>query len=205
MLLADGDASSVGEDEHDAEQGLVALHSCNCTVVAAEVDAHLALGAWPRDQAARCGRGDGAVRAVTMLAEPVSRALAQLGSLQRWEDDEAQRGESAQAATKASSEAAKTQQEYTYARALVLRYLELEDQHEALFPALASAFKLTQQEVQRIQRAQQQHASETSLWGRTWSAGSRIVEAARAVASEASPSGAAGGGGAAAAGRGGNR
>ena len=38
---------------------------------------------------------------------------------------------------------------------LVLRYLELEDEHEALFPALASAFKLTQQEVQRIQHQQQ--------------------------------------------------
>ena len=77
-------------------------------------------------------------------------------------------------------------QDYAYARALVLRYLELEDEHEALFPALAATFKLTQIEVQRIQAAQQQHASASSIWGRTRSAGSRIFEVARAVASEAS-------------------
>ena len=44
---------------------------------------------------------------------------------------------------------------------------------------------------QRIQLAQQRHASENSLWGRTLWAGSRIVEAARevsqAAASEARP------------------
>ena len=84
-------------------------------------------------------------------------------------------------------------QDYTYARALVLRYLELEDQHEALFPALAAAFKLTQQEVQRIQAGQQQHARETSLWGRTWSAGNRLVEVAKVVASEARSGGGAAG------------
>ena len=59
----------------------------------------------------------------------------------------------------------------------------------------AAAFKLTQQEVQRITIAQQQHASATSLWGRTWSAGSRIVEAARVVATEAQARGASGSGG----------
>ena len=73
-----------------------------------------------------------------------------------------------------------------YTRALMLRYLELEDQHEALFPALAAAFKLTQSEVQRITTAQQEHANSTSLWGRTRWAGSRIVEAAKVVATEAS-------------------
>ena len=75
--------------------------------------------------------------------------------------------------------------DYAYARALVLRYLELEDEHEALFPALAAAFKLTQLEVQRIVVAQQQHARQNSLWGRTASLSSRLVEAARVVASEA--------------------
>ena len=90
-------------------------------------------------------------------------------------------GEHRQSARSAEKEAAKQHENYTYARALVLRYLELEDQHEALFPALASAFKLTQQEVQRIQLAQQRHASENSLWGRTLWAGTRIVEAAREV------------------------
>ena len=77
-------------------------------------------------------------------------------------------------------------QDYAYARALVLRYLELEDQHEELFPPLAAAFKLTQSEVQRIVSAQQAHASATSLWGRTRWAGGRLVEAAKVVASEAS-------------------
>ena len=94
--------------------------------------------------------------------------------------------ENLNAARLAASAAQKVQQEHAYARSLVLRYLELEDQHEALFPALASAFKLTQEEVQRIRRSQVQHASETSFWGLTKSAGTRLVEAARVVASEAS-------------------
>jgi hypothetical protein len=88
------------------------------------------------------------------------------------------------ARAKAAAEA-KQQQDATYSRALVLRYLELEDQHEALFPALASAFKFTQQEVQRIQMAQQQHAHKTSLWGRALGAGSAVLSVAREVAQEA--------------------
>ena len=79
----------------------------------------------------------------------------------------------------AKNEAAKQQEDLTYSRALVLRYLELESQHEALFPALASAFRFTPQEVQRIQRAQEQHAQESSLWGRTFAVGSRVAEAAK--------------------------
>ena len=60
-----------------------------------------------------------------------------------------------QRAREAEKAAQRIAGEHQYARALVLRYLELEDQHEALFPALAAAFKLTQQEVQRMQAAQQ--------------------------------------------------
>ena len=86
---------------------------------------------------------------------------------------------------KASSAADRSKQEYAYARALMLRYLELEDQHEALFPALATALKLTQHEVGRIQAAQQRHASETSLWGRTLWAGKQIAAVAKEVAREA--------------------
>jgi hypothetical protein len=95
-------------------------------------------------------------------------------------------GQHQQSARAAQSEAAKQQEDYQYARALVLRYLELEDQHEALFPALATAFKLTQQEVQRIQQAQQRHAKESSLWGRALWAGSRLAEAAKEVGQVAS-------------------
>ena len=94
-------------------------------------------------------------------------------------------GERSKEAALAVKEAAKQLEGHTYARALMLRYLELEDQHEALFPALASAFKLTQQEVQRIQLAQQKYASEKSIWGRTLWAGSRIVEAAKEVSQAA--------------------
>jgi hypothetical protein len=93
-----------------------------------------------------------------------------------------------EASRTAAADAKQQLAERAYARALVVRYLELEDQHEALFPALASAFRLTQDEVQRIQRSQQQHASASSLWGRTVWAGSRLVEAARVVASEAKAS-----------------
>ena len=84
----------------------------------------------------------------------------------------------------AESDAAKQREDMKYARALVLRYLELEDQHEALFPALASAFQFTQQEVTRIQLSQQRHARENSLWGLTSGIGSRLVEAAREVVHE---------------------
>jgi len=86
----------------------------------------------------------------------------------------------------AQSEAAKQQEELAYARALVLRYLELESQHEALFPAIAAAFRFTQQEVQRIHLAQEQHQQDNSLWGKTRWFGSRIVGVAREVAQEAS-------------------
>ena len=85
----------------------------------------------------------------------------------------------------ARNEAEKQQHEMAYARALVLRYLELEGQHEALFPAIAAAFKFTEQEVQRIQVAQEAHQKEISLWGRTARWGSRLADAAREVAQEA--------------------
>lgn len=64
------------------------------------------------------------------------------------------------------------------------RYIELEDQHEALFPAIATTFQLTVAEVERIQQAQQQHAHANSLWGRTLSAGSVLISSARETARE---------------------
>ena len=85
----------------------------------------------------------------------------------------------------AQSEAAKQQQEFLYARALVLRFLELESQREALFPAIAAAFRFTQQEVQRIQIAQEQHQQENTLWSLGTRLGSRLVGAAREVAEDA--------------------
>jgi len=93
-------------------------------------------------------------------------------------------GDHVQSAARAQKESERAQQDYVYARALVIRYLELEDQHEALFPALASAFKLTQHEVQRIQHQQQVHAASSSLWGRTFAVGSRLVDAAKVAADE---------------------
>uniref|UniRef100_A0A7S3BSM7 GRIP domain-containing protein n=1 Tax=Haptolina ericina TaxID=156174 RepID=A0A7S3BSM7_9EUKA len=84
-------------------------------------------------------------------------------------------------------QAQQSQQDYLYMRTLVIRYMELESQHEALFPALATCFKLTESEVRRIQTAQQSYEAENSIWGRTVSAGSFLfgaaaeaVEAARA-------------------------
>ena len=85
----------------------------------------------------------------------------------------------------AQSEAAKQQQEFLYARALVLRFLELESQREALFPAIAAAFRFTQQEVQRIQIAQEQHQQENTLWSLGTRLGSRLVGAAREVVEDA--------------------
>ena len=72
------------------------------------------------------------------------------------------------------------QQEYV--RTLVIRYMELESEHAALFPALATCFKLTREEVARIQSAQHAHAQRSSLFGRAWSAGTSIVEAATQAA-----------------------
>ena len=77
------------------------------------------------------------------------------------------------------------EQDLAYMRTLVIRYMELESQHEALFPAIATCFKFTQDEVQRIQAAQQAYAEETSLWGMTRSAGSWLAGAAVDVASAA--------------------
>jgi|EP00900_Chrysochromulina_parva_P000054 hypothetical protein len=85
----------------------------------------------------------------------------------------------------AQSEATKQQQEFAYARALVLRFLELDSQREALFPAIAAAFRFTQQEVQRIQIAQEQHQQENTLWSLGTRLGSRLVGAAREVAEDA--------------------
>lgn len=85
----------------------------------------------------------------------------------------------------AQSEATKQQQEFAYARALVLRFLELDSQREALFPAIAAAFRFTQQEVQRIQIAQEQHQQQNTLWSLGTRLGSRLVGAAREVAEDA--------------------
>ena len=78
----------------------------------------------------------------------------------------------------ASGQAAQQQQDLAYARTLVLRYMELEDQHEALFPAIATYFKFTQAEVARLRAAQRRHEQENSLWGRAASAGSFLIGAA---------------------------
>jgi hypothetical protein len=67
----------------------------------------------------------------------------------------------------------------------VLRFLELDSQREALFPAIAAAFRFTQQEVQRIQIAQEQHQQENTLWSLGTRLGSRLVGAAREVAEDA--------------------
>ena len=105
-------------------------------------------------------------------------------------------GEQKCASRTAQSAAARQQQEWQYARALTIRYMELEDQHEALFPALASAFKLTANEVQRIVAAQRRHADANSLWGRTVSAGAMIGRLAGAFSEAAAEArGGAGAGG----------
>ena len=85
----------------------------------------------------------------------------------------------------AQSEATKQQQEFAYARALVLRFLELDSQREALFPAIAAAFRFTHQEVQRIQIAQEQHQQQNTLWSLGTRLGSRLVGAAREVVEDA--------------------
>ncbi|KAL3929606.1 MAG: hypothetical protein SGPRY_001888 [Prymnesium sp.] len=56
---------------------------------------------------------------------------------------------------------------------------------QALFPAIATFFKFTQDEVGRIQAAQQAYAEESSLWGITRSATSWLAGAAVDVASVA--------------------
>ena len=54
--------------------------------------------------------------------------------------------------------------ERAYMRTLVIRYMELESEHEALFPAIATFFRFTKEEVARIRTAQQKYADATSLW-----------------------------------------
>lgn len=96
--------------------------------------------------------------------------------------------------------AAQHAQDQAYVRALVLRYLELEEQHEALFPAIATYFKFTQQEVEVITKGQQAYAHQTSVWGRTLSAGSFLLGVASEAAKEIGGSSGAGTAGAAATG-----
>ena len=79
---------------------------------------------------------------------------------------------------------AKHAQDVAYLRALILRYLEMESQHEALFPAIATYFKFTEAEVNNLSRKQEEHAFETSLMGRTLSAGSFLFGVAREAAQE---------------------
>ncbi len=96
----------------------------------------------------------------------------------------------------------KHRQEWEYARALTIRYMELEGEHESLFPALAAAFELTAAEVKSITRAQQRHAAQTSLWGRASDLAGRVVAATQELRSTASTDGGAAGGGAGAGGAG---
>ena len=98
-------------------------------------------------------------------------------------------------------------QERAYLRALILRYLEMESQHEArpraptalsppprpsrpehapppplaqaLFPAIATYFKFTEEEVARLALKQEEHAYETSVLGRTLNVGSLLFGVAR--------------------------
>ena len=79
---------------------------------------------------------------------------------------------------------AKHAQDHAYLRALILRYLEMESQHEALFPAIAMYFKFTEAEVDRLAKKQEEHAFETSVLGRTLSVGSALFGVAREAAQE---------------------
>mmetsp|Transcript_14105 Transcript_14105/g.45506 ORF Transcript_14105/g.45506 Transcript_14105/m.45506 type:complete len:304 (-) Transcript_14105:151-1062(-) len=77
-------------------------------------------------------------------------------------------------------------EERAYVRTLMIRYMELESEHEALFPAIATVLHLTRDEVARIRAAQEAHASATSVWGRTVRVGSSLWGAASEVATEVS-------------------
>ena len=76
------------------------------------------------------------------------------------------------------------------------RYMELEDQHEAIFPVIATFFGFTEPEVARLARAQAAHAQRNSVWGRTLSTGSFLLGVAQEAAQEVSNHNRAGGGGA---------
>jgi hypothetical protein len=62
--------------------------------------------------------------------------------------------------------------------------MELESEHEALFPAIATFFRLSREEVNRIRAAQQRHAEASSLWGKTKSVSATLWGAATEVAAE---------------------
>ncbi|EOD40630.1 hypothetical protein EMIHUDRAFT_460338 [Emiliania huxleyi CCMP1516] len=68
----------------------------------------------------------------------------------------------------------------------MIRYMELESEHEALFPAIATVLHLTRDEVAKIRAAQEAHASATSVWGRTVRVGSSLWGAASEDATEVS-------------------
>jgi hypothetical protein len=76
------------------------------------------------------------------------------------------------------------EEERAYMRALVVRYMELEWEHEALFPAMATFLKLSREEVGAIRSAQQRHAEASSLWGKTKSVSATLWGAATEVAAE---------------------
>jgi len=87
---------------------------------------------------------------------------------------------------KAKQAEAKHAQDLAYLRTLILRYMELEDQHEAIFPVIATFFGFTEQEVAKLAQAQQAHAQRNSVWGRTLSAGTFLLGVAQEAAHEVS-------------------
>eukprot|EP00965_Chrysotila_dentata_P099494 3289405-Pleurochrysis_carterae.AAC.2 len=84
----------------------------------------------------------------------------------------------------AQRDASLSSKDNEYIRTLVMRYIEREADHAALFPPIAAYFKFTRDEVARIRDAQQAHADANSFWGRTISAGSFLVEVATEAAKE---------------------
>lgn len=66
----------------------------------------------------------------------------------------------------------------------MIRYMELESEHEALFPAIATFFRLSREEVEKIRAAQQRHAEASSLWGKTKTVSATLWGAATEVAAE---------------------
>ena len=50
---------------------------------------------------------------------------------------------------------------------------------QALFPAIATYFKFTEEEVTRLARKQEEHAYENSMLGRTLNVGSLLFGVAR--------------------------
>ena len=127
---------------------------------------------------ALCARGQALEEELAQLSEEGEMTRSRMASLQQ-ALAVLQREQEA-GARHASETAAKEQ----YLRTLVIRYLELEEEHEALFPALATCLQLTPEEVSRIHLAQHMHSHRNSLWGQAMSAGAKMFEVANEVQRE---------------------